>query len=191
MSDYFLRPTRVICSVSSFQGLPELVESLIQLIPEITFYCTSGTLAQLKQKVANKYHSHLVDIYRYISPSAHSRDIVKTLDWRIFLGLLANPASASHQQALQESDALLFDMVIVNLYRKMIDIGGPALLRAAAKNWRRVIALNSPRQYPLLLSELRHNNGKCSIALRRSFAQQVFRGSIRYNRYCLKLIKTN
>ncbi len=189
MSDYSLRPTRVICSVSSFQGLPELVESLLQLIPEITFYCTTGTLTQLKERVANNHHSHLVDIYRYISPSAHSRDIVKTLDWRIFLGLLANPDSANHQQALQESDTRLFDMVIVNLYRKVIDIGGPALLRAAAKNYQRVIALSSPLQYPLLLSELRRNNGKCTVVLRRALAQQVFRAIIRYNRYCLKLLK--
>lgn len=184
-----VRPTQVICSVSDLNGLPLFIQSLAQLIPEINFYCTSGTKTQLERALPSDYHRHLIDIYHYISPPAHSRDIVKTLDWRIFLGILADPANTNHQQAIRKSKVQLFDMVIVNCYQKIIDIGGPALLRAAAKNSARVLAVSSPRQYPKIISELRNNDGLCGIKLRRALARRVFRFMVRYSHSSLRLIR--
>ena len=183
-----MRPTRVLCSVTNLNGLTGFVASLIGCVPEVVVYCTSGTKARLEGGLAPEEGSHLRDINDFFPTPRQSRDVVKTIDWRIFLGILGDPNREAHQEALRAHKIALFDMVVVNWYREAIDIGGPALLRAAAKNYRRVIAVSSPRQYNRVLAEMRANDGRCGVALRRVCARRVFGAAARYNRWCRGMV---
>ena len=62
-----------------------------------------------------------------------------------------------------------------------IDIGGPSMLRAAAKNNKRVLAVSSPNQYNLVLDDLKEHNGETSLKLRREFALKVFENTIDFD----------
>lgn len=116
--------------------------------------------------------------------------LVKTLDWRIYLGLLAEPGDADHEADLERAGALAFDMVVCNLYpfgqavasgeedlealRQRIDIGGPAMTRAAAKNYLRVAAVSDPSQYAALAASVRQRGGATSLAERAALAAAAF-----------------
>jgi phosphoribosylaminoimidazolecarboxamide formyltransferase/IMP cyclohydrolase len=116
--------------------------------------------------------------------------LVKTLDWKIYLGLLAESGDASHQADLERAHAVAFDMVIANLYpfaeaasdplaapedlRQRIDIGGPSMIRAAAKNYLRIASVSSPAQYASLLAELKSEGGATSLETRRRLAAEAF-----------------
>ena len=123
--------------------------------------------------------------------------LVKTLDWKIYLGLLAESGDAAHEADLERSGAVAFDMVISNLYpfallaadpgaspedlRQRIDVGGPSMIRAAAKNYLRVASVTGPSQYATLLEELRATGGKSRLETRRRLAAQAFELVSRYD----------
>jgi phosphoribosylaminoimidazolecarboxamide formyltransferase/IMP cyclohydrolase len=120
---------------------------------------------------------------------------VKTLHPRIHAAILARRDLADDVAALEESAIRPFDLVCVNLYpfqhvaaRKdvreeeaveMIDIGGPAMLRAAAKNFVHVLPVSSPEQYEPLLAELRER-GEATQATRRALATDAFTRTAAY-----------
>ncbi len=114
---------------------------------------------------------------------------VKTLYPDIFAGILADIDNTKEKSDIDKGSIKLFDMVVVNFYpfeeavnRKAqelelvntIDIGGPSMLRAAAKNNKRVLAVSSPEQYKEVLENLQEHNGISSLKLRREFALKVF-----------------
>ena len=119
---------------------------------------------------------------------------VKTLHPRIFAGILAAP-SDDHSAQLAEHDIPAIDLVVVNLYPfretvaregvalgeavEQIDIGGPSLLRAAAKNHARVAVVVDPADYPALLSELAA--GGVTEETRKSLAVKAFRHTAAYD----------
>jgi phosphoribosylaminoimidazolecarboxamide formyltransferase/IMP cyclohydrolase len=123
--------------------------------------------------------------------------LVKTLDYRIYLGLLSETYNPSHQADLKRLQANTFDLVVVNLYpfreasaaqgavledaRTHIDIGGPCMLRAAAKNFLRVAAVCDPRDYPAVLTEVRISGGTTDISTRFMLAKKVFRHTADYD----------
>ncbi|MFL5924277.1 MAG: bifunctional phosphoribosylaminoimidazolecarboxamide formyltransferase/IMP cyclohydrolase, partial [Gaiellaceae bacterium] len=114
---------------------------------------------------------------------------VKTLHTRIHAAILARRDRDDDLAALEEHDIEPFDLVCVNLYPflevatrygtqeheavEMIDIGGPAMLRAAAKNFAHVAAVSSPDQYGRVLHELRETGG-LSLETRRTLAAEAF-----------------
>ncbi len=122
--------------------------------------------------------------------------LVKTLDWKIYLGLLAESGNAHHEADLRRLGAVAFDMVIVNFYpfleaaadtgaapeelRQRIDIGGPAMLRAAAKNYLRVAPVSDPAQYPTLLAEI-GSEGGTRLETRRFLAAAAFALTARFD----------
>jgi len=115
---------------------------------------------------------------------------VKTLHPRIYAGLLARRDNPSHLEELRRHDIPPVDMVVVNLYPfrqtvarpgvtpeeaiEQIDIGGPCMIRAAAKNHRDVLVLTDPAQYGPILEELRANGGVVSEPTRRRLAVAAF-----------------
>ncbi len=115
---------------------------------------------------------------------------VKTLHPMIHAGILANISNPSEAKELESANISAIDMVVVNFYPfvenadedacledlvKNIDIGGPCMLRAAAKNFERVTAVSNPCQYNSVLDELASNNGSTSIDFRKELALDAFK----------------
>ena len=115
---------------------------------------------------------------------------VKTLHPAIFAGLLAKRDKPEHMKTLAEQKLLEIDLVVCNLYPfeqtvakpgvteaeaiENIDIGGPCMLRAAAKNFQAVAVVTDPSEYPQLLSRLAGGNGSLDLATRRLVATWAF-----------------
>jgi phosphoribosylaminoimidazolecarboxamide formyltransferase/IMP cyclohydrolase len=122
---------------------------------------------------------------------------VKTLHPRVHGGLLALRENPEHVAAMDRNGIEPIDMVVVNLYPfaetiaregvtreeaiEQIDIGGPAMIRSAAKNARDVAAVTAPAQYDKLIIELKQNDGSLSLATREWLAQAAFRQTARYD----------
>ena len=115
---------------------------------------------------------------------------VKTLHPRVHGGLLARRDLPEHLAAAEQHGIGLIDMVVVNLYAfsatiatpgvsyetaiDNIDIGGPSMIRSAAKNHAFVTVVTSPQQYAAILEELRENGGATTLPTRQRLAQQAF-----------------
>ena len=122
---------------------------------------------------------------------------VKTLHPRVHGGILAKRGDASHQADLEQQNIAPIDVVVVNLYpfREMIarpdvtwyqaieniDIGGPAMVRAAAKNHADVAVLTSPDQYDRLLTAMAESGGSVPSELRRQLALEAFQHTASYD----------
>jgi phosphoribosylaminoimidazolecarboxamide formyltransferase/IMP cyclohydrolase len=122
---------------------------------------------------------------------------VKTLHPRIAAGILAVRGKPEHMRALAEHGIPPIQMVIVNLYEfekfankpgitqeeliENIDIGGPTMIRAAAKNFQDVAVVVSPAQYEAILSEIEANSGALSVATHWKLAQQAFSYTAAYD----------
>lgn len=119
---------------------------------------------------------------------------VKTLHPRIHSGILADQTNPDHLAKLAELEIPTFDLVIINLYPfaatiasgadyaeciEQIDIGGPSMLRGAAKNHGSVAVISSPEQYDQLISAL--NSGGFTLPERKELAIQVFRTTAEYD----------
>jgi len=105
---------------------------------------------------------------------------VVTLHPKVHGGLLADPTNPAHQADMAEHGIEAIDLVVVNLYPfssnpsiELIDIGGPAMVRAAAKNHAHVAVVVNPRDYRLVLDEVAAN-GRLSTATRRRLARDAF-----------------
>ncbi len=122
---------------------------------------------------------------------------VKTLHPRVHGGLLARRDVPEHMAAAEEHGIGMIDLVCVNLYAfeatiakdgvseaeaiENIDIGGPSMLRSAAKNFASVTVVTDPSCYDSVLAEMRANGGATSLETRRAFATEVFRTTSHYD----------
>ena len=122
---------------------------------------------------------------------------VKTLHPRVHGGILAKRGEASHQADLEQQNIAPIDVVVVNLYPfretiarpdvtwdqaiENIDIGGPAMVRAAAKNHADVAVLTSPDQYDRLLTAMAESGGSVPSELRRQLALEAFQHTASYD----------
>ncbi|QNI96170.1 bifunctional phosphoribosylaminoimidazolecarboxamide formyltransferase/IMP cyclohydrolase [Synechococcus sp. RS9902] len=122
---------------------------------------------------------------------------VKTLHPRVHGGILAKRGDASHQADLEQQNIAPIDVVVVNLYPfretiaradvtwdqaiENIDIGGPAMVRAAAKNHADVAVLTSPDQYDRLLTAMAESGGSVPSELRRELALEAFQHTASYD----------
>jgi phosphoribosylaminoimidazolecarboxamide formyltransferase/IMP cyclohydrolase len=121
---------------------------------------------------------------------------VKTLHPKIHAGILARRDVPGDLEELEEAEALAIDLVCVNLYPfeeavaegrseaqkiEKIDVGGPTMLRAAAKNWKHVAAVCDPADMPAILDELAANDGALGPATRRRLAAKVFARTSAYD----------
>ena len=122
---------------------------------------------------------------------------VKTLHPKIHGGLLARRDDDAHLASAHEHGIDLIDLVVINLYPfeatcdtpgattqdkiEKIDIGGPSMLRSAAKNHAAVTVVTDPSDYQQLLDEMANNDGATTLAFRQACARQVFRVTGRYD----------
>jgi phosphoribosylaminoimidazolecarboxamide formyltransferase/IMP cyclohydrolase len=120
---------------------------------------------------------------------------VKTLHPKVFAGILARPITED-RSCLAEMEISEIDLVVVNLYAfeealkknlaeqpmvEQIDVGGVALLRAAAKNFERVAVINEPSQYDSVIAAMDANKGEIPLAFRRKLAYQAFARTASYD----------
>lgn len=121
---------------------------------------------------------------------------VKTLHPKIHAGILADKDNPEHMRTLAEKEIQAFDLVCVNLYdfagaveRKLslrdaveeIDIGGPCMLRAAAKNYHSLLVLPSPSWYEAAMSEMSASDNCVSLQFRQAMASRAFEATSRYD----------
>lgn len=186
----------VIVSVYDKTGLADFITQLLRLCPEIRFFSTGGTFTALEELLGERAGVHLVRMSDYTGQPEMKGGLVKTLDWKIYLGLLAEPYDADHEADLARTGAVAFDMVVGNLYpfpeavsratgfedaRQHIDIGGPSMLRAAAKNFLRVAPVSGPDLYAGVVNALERGRGALDLAERARLAGQVFRRQAAYD----------
>ncbi|MHC4414506.1 MAG: bifunctional phosphoribosylaminoimidazolecarboxamide formyltransferase/IMP cyclohydrolase [Planctomycetota bacterium] len=181
---------RALISVSDTTGLAALAGTLCRSGAELV--CTSGTAKVLAQAGIGA---------RRVEEITGAREMmggrVKTLHPAIHGAVLARRDVEGDRQALREHGIEPIDLVCVNLYPfeqairaekvvpeaalEQIDIGGPALIRSAAKNHRFVTVVTSPGQYERLGRELEAHGGATSLELRRELAAAAFDRSAEYD----------
>lgn len=145
---------RGLISVSDKTGLFEFAQGLAQL--NVHLEATSGSWRHLLHKGLASYQCWSIPGQEYLGGK------VKTLNPKIWIAILANRDDKREMKELQSTGFDPIDLVVVNLYANKIDVGGYALLRAAAKNYRHVVSVCSPEDYQLVLQEMRENN--CMIS---------------------------
>ena len=188
---------RVLVSVSDKTKLATLIPGLIEINPAIQFYSTGGTYRHIAEILGDQAAQHLTAVSDYTGQPETQGGLVKTLDFKIYLGLLTETYNDAHQADLARTRAVPLNMVVVNLYpfeatvarkgvtleqaRANIDIGGPCMLRAAAKNYLRVIPIVNPADYTPLLTQLHAHHGTLDIATRFHYARKAFAHTAHYD----------
>ena len=181
---------RALLSVSDKTGLVDLARGLAALGVELL--STGGTARALA--AADLAVREVADVTGF-PEMLDGR--VKTLHPAIHGGILARRDLPAHGEALARHGIGPIDLVAVNLYPfeataaepgvpfeevvEQIDVGGPAMIRAAAKNHAGVVVLVDPAQYPPLLEELRRSGGEVSADTRRRLALEAFRRTAQYD----------
>jgi phosphoribosylaminoimidazolecarboxamide formyltransferase/IMP cyclohydrolase len=187
----------VLASVSDKNGLDRLIPALIAVNPDVKIYSTGGTYSAIRGLLGAAADRTLVQVSEYTGQPEMQGGLVKTLDFKIYLGLLSETHNPAHAADLRRARAVAIDLTIVNLYpfaqtvarpdataelaRANIDIGGPCMVRAAAKNFLRVASVTDPADYEPVLAELRETGGGLSLKTRFALAQTSFAHTAAYD----------
>ncbi|MBU1086429.1 MAG: bifunctional phosphoribosylaminoimidazolecarboxamide formyltransferase/IMP cyclohydrolase [Candidatus Omnitrophica bacterium] len=186
-----VRIKRALISVSDKSGLDDLVKVLNDF--KVEMISTGGTAKQIAQLgIPVKSVSDITQFPEMLDGR------VKTLHPKIHGGLLALRDNPEHLKQVEEFNIEFIDMVVVNLYPfektvsdpsvefeqaiENIDIGGPSMLRSAAKNSRSVAVICNPERYKDIIKELKENNGALSLQTRTNLAAEVFKRTYEYDR---------
>jgi phosphoribosylaminoimidazolecarboxamide formyltransferase/IMP cyclohydrolase len=171
---------RVLLSVYDKTGLEELARGLVELGHELI--ASGGTAAALAE--AGVPHATAESVTE--APELLGGR-VKTLHPRLLAGILGDLANPLHTADLEQQGIEPIGLVVCNLYPfrthpsiELIDVGGPTMVRAAAKNWAHVGAVVHPADYAEVLNELR-GEGALSDALRRRLATAAFAHTAAYD----------
>jgi phosphoribosylaminoimidazolecarboxamide formyltransferase/IMP cyclohydrolase len=174
---------RALLSVSDKTGLVEFARELSAMGVELI--STGGTAAMLKrEKIAS------IEVSSFTGSPEILDGRVKTLHPKVHGGLLFLRENPAHEEEAAENGILPIDLVVVNLYPfeqtvakpdvtleeaiENIDIGGPSMLRSAAKNYRSVTVVVDPVDYADVLESIRANEGATTLKLRERLAIKVF-----------------
>ncbi len=181
---------RAVISVSNKTGLAEFAPFLKSC--QIELISTGGTKKYLDELKVNP---------KEISEHTGFPEImdgrVKTLHPMVHGGILNIREKAEHQEAMKALGIKNIDMIVVNLYPfkevvakgctfdeaiENIDIGGPSMIRAAAKNFKYVTVVVDPEDYPKVMEDMKAHNGETSEELRFFLARKVFFMTSDYDR---------
>jgi phosphoribosylaminoimidazolecarboxamide formyltransferase/IMP cyclohydrolase len=181
--------TRALISVYDKTGIVEIARELHSAGVEIV--STGATAAALRDAgVAVKDVSDVTGFPEVLDGR------VKSLHPHIHAGILADQSNPEHVEAITDLDIAPFDLLVVNLYPfaqtvaagasfaesiEQIDIGGPAMLRAAAKNHKDVTVLISPEDYAPVLEEMKGNQNVVSYKTNLALAKKVFAHTAQYD----------
>jgi phosphoribosylaminoimidazolecarboxamide formyltransferase / IMP cyclohydrolase len=187
---YMAKIQRAILSVTDKTGLTELARKLADMGVELV--STGGTAKQLREAgIVVKDISELTGFPEMLDGR------VKTLHPKVHGGILHRRSDAKHRAAVAEHSIPAIDMVVVNLYAfektagkpgveldeliENIDIGGPSMIRSAAKNFHDVAVVTSPADYEALVVEMAKSGGELSLATRWKLAQKAFATTAAYD----------
>jgi phosphoribosylaminoimidazolecarboxamide formyltransferase/IMP cyclohydrolase len=181
---------RAIISVTDKGGLVPFAKALQDLGVEII--STGGTARQLRDGGIR-----VQEISDFTGFPEMLDGRVKTLHPKVHAGILAQRSNPEHVKTMAAHHLKAIDMVVVNLYAfektvarkdctleeaiENIDIGGPTMLRAAAKNYRDVAVVVDPQDYEPLIAEMRASNGQLSLETHFRLARKVFRLTHEYD----------
>lgn len=192
-----VKVNHVLISVSDKTGLETFVPRLLKINPEIRIFSTGGTFARLRDILGDQAGGRLTQVSDYTGQPETQGGLVKTLDFKIYLGLLTETYNDAHQADLKRTGGVPIDMVVANLYpfketitkagitpedaRGNIDIGGPCMIRASAKNFIRVASVVDPDDYAGIADEMAKGGGSISLALRYRLACKAFDHTAAYD----------
>jgi phosphoribosylaminoimidazolecarboxamide formyltransferase/IMP cyclohydrolase len=181
---------RAIISVTDKTGVVDLARSLSGLGVQIL--STGGTAKAMREGGVS-----VMDISEYTGFPEMLDGRVKTLHPKVHGGLLGMRDNPEHVKVMKEHGIWNIDMVVVNLYQfektvakpgvtleeavENIDIGGPTMLRSAAKNYRDVTVLVDPSDYGPVLKEMKELGGATTLKTRFRLAKRVFRLTHEYD----------
>jgi phosphoribosylaminoimidazolecarboxamide formyltransferase / IMP cyclohydrolase len=182
--------SRALMSVTDKSGLAEFAKFLAGY--QIEILSTGGTAKLLRDNGVP-----VVEVSEFTGFPEMLDGRVKTLHPKIHGGILGRRDLASHQEQMASHGIKPIDMVVVNLYQfekaiakpgctledaiENIDIGGPTLLRASAKNYRDVTVVVDPADYPHIMDEMKLNKGATNIGTRFNLARKVFKMTHEYD----------
>lgn len=181
---------RALISVSDKKGIVEFARALSLMGIEIL--STGGTAKALRESGIT-----VKDVSEYTGFPEMLGGRVKTLHPKIHGGLLSRRDNPEDMEEIKRHGIDTIDMVVVNLYPfeetisrpgvtfqeaiENIDIGGPAMLRSAAKNFQDVAAVVDPSDYEKIIEEMRSSDGDLSYKTRLELSKKVFRHTSRYD----------
>ena len=180
---------RALISLSNKNNLKKLLSTLLKY--KIKLISSGGTYKQIK-----KLKYKCTEVSKYTGSPEILGGRVKTLHPKIHGGILSKRNSKSHKKDLINNNFSEIDLVIVNFYPfeetltstnnhskiiENIDIGGPAMIRAAAKNYNDVTVITGPNQYDDLIKELNINKGKTSLNFRQQMSEEAFSETAYYD----------
>jgi phosphoribosylaminoimidazolecarboxamide formyltransferase/IMP cyclohydrolase len=185
-----VRIRRAVLSVSDKTGIVEFARGLAEL--DVELVSTGGTATTLREASLA-----VRDIESFTGFPELMGGRVKTLHPKLYAGVLALRDDPAHMAAANEHEIEFVDLVCVNLYPfetwagrrgvtehevlEHIDIGGPTMIRAAAKNHGFTAVVVKPESYDAVLQELREGEGKLSLPTRESLAAEAFAYTARYD----------
>jgi len=189
-SDGAIRVRRALISVSDKTGVAEFAKSLAALGVELL--STGGTASALREAGLE-----VTDVAEFTGQEEILGGRVKTLHPRLHAALLARREDAEHMAVLEREGIAPIDLVCVNLYPfeqtvagenvdpeiavENIDIGGPTMIRAAAKNHAGVAVVVKPESYDAVCAELEESGGEVSATTRHWLANEAFAQTARYD----------
>ena len=190
VSDGAIRVRRALISVSDKTGVADFAKSLAALGVEIL--STGGTATALR-----KVGVEVTDVSDFTGQREILDGRVKTLHPRLYAALLARRGDEEHMATLEEEGIEPIDLVCVNLYPfektvaqhnvdpavaiENIDIGGPTMIRAAAKNHESVAVVVKPESYDAVCAELEESGGEISGSTSHWLANEAFAQTARYD----------
>ncbi len=182
--------TRAILSVTDKSGLVEFASYLLSR--QVDLVSTGGTRSRLVEAGLD-----VAGVSRLTGFPEILGGRVKTLHPKVHGGILADKDDPEHLKTIEEHGIAPFDLICVNLYdfanaaaRELklkdaveeIDIGGPTLLRAGAKNYHSVLVVPDPSHYQAVRAEMEANKGMVSLDFRRRMAAETFDRVSKYDR---------
>lgn len=189
---------RVLISVSDKSELEGLVRGLLEHSPNVMIYSSGGTYSRIADFLGDTAADHLMTVAELTGEPEMQGGLVKTLTPMIHGAILGERFNVAHQQYLIDRATDFFDLVVVNLYpfeevisrpgctyetaRANIDIGGPTMIRGAAKNWLGCAVVCESSSYQDLLLNISENEGCTTPEMRFVLKQIAFSQSRRYER---------
>jgi len=180
---------KAVISVSDKRNLKDLLKILIK--HKIELISSGGTYKEIR-----RLKFKCLEISEYTGSSEILGGRVKTLHPKIHAGILSKRNSKSHCKDLRNNNFEEIDLVIVNFYPfektlkqtsnhlkiiENIDVGGPTMVRAAAKNYNDVTVITSPDQYAELINEIENNKCSTSISFREKMSLEAFSETAYYD----------
>ncbi len=181
---------RALISVTDKSGIVEFAQFLAEHNVEIL--STGGTAKMLREGGVK-----VTEVSEFTGFPEMLDGRVKTLHPKVHAGILARRDLASHLEQMERQNLKFIDLVVVNLYQfekavakpgctledaiENIDIGGPTLLRASAKNYQAVTVVVDPTDYSKVMHEMKINKGATNLATRFALAKKVFKLTQEYD----------